>query len=195
MLSVRVDRPAEDLVVIAVAGEIDSVTAPKLSTCLHRELEGQPAALILDLTAVSFLGVAGLRVLDCAPRPVKDPLGGPQHGLQRGVRRAVGAARGSHDRSIPDLPHRHPGAHVLGHDNRVNRSINATVPRQTTTNRSIRQPTLRAAIYPRATAQQPRHALVALQRPAGPSVEQLFTLRAPRQADRDAAIGSLVGNG
>lgn len=66
MLSVRVDRPAEDLVVIAVAGEIDSITAPKLSTCLHRELEQQPAALILDLTAVSFLGVAGLHVLDCA---------------------------------------------------------------------------------------------------------------------------------
>src|SRR5690349_8089592 len=66
MLSVRVDRPAEDVVVVAVAGEIDSVTAPKLSTFLHRELEGQPAALILDLTAVSFLGVAGLHVLDCA---------------------------------------------------------------------------------------------------------------------------------
>ena len=66
MLSVRVDRPAEDVVVVGVTGEIDSVTAPKLSTCLHRELEGQPAALILDLTAVSFLGVAGLHVLDCA---------------------------------------------------------------------------------------------------------------------------------
>ncbi|MDQ3904286.1 MAG: STAS domain-containing protein [Actinomycetota bacterium] len=65
MLSVRVDRPAEDLVVIAVTGEIDSVTAPKLSTSLHRELERQPAALILDLTAVSFLGVAGLHVLNC----------------------------------------------------------------------------------------------------------------------------------
>jgi len=66
MLSVRVDRPAEDLVVIAVAGEIDSVTAPKLSTSLHRELERRPAVLILDLTAVSFLGVAGLHVLGCA---------------------------------------------------------------------------------------------------------------------------------
>jgi len=65
MLNVRVDRPAEDIVVIAVAGEIDSVTAPKLSTSLHHELERQPAALILDLTAVSFLGIAGLHVLDC----------------------------------------------------------------------------------------------------------------------------------
>ncbi|HXT45948.1 MAG TPA: STAS domain-containing protein [Pseudonocardiaceae bacterium] len=66
MLSVRVDRPAKDVVVIAVAGEVDSVTAPRLSTSLHRELEGRPAVLILDLTAVSFLGVAGLHVLGCA---------------------------------------------------------------------------------------------------------------------------------
>ena len=66
MLSVRVDRPAEDLVVIGVCGEIDSLTAPKISTTLHCELERQPAVLVLDLTKVSFLGVAGLQVLDCA---------------------------------------------------------------------------------------------------------------------------------
>ncbi|MGH3721554.1 MAG: STAS domain-containing protein [Pseudonocardiaceae bacterium] len=66
MFSVRVDRRADDLVVIVVLGEIDSITAPKLSTSLHRELERQPAELVLDLTGVSFLGVAGLQVLDCA---------------------------------------------------------------------------------------------------------------------------------
>lgn len=66
MLDVRVDRPAEDLVVAVVRGEIDSLTAPKLSTTLHCELERQPAVLVLDLTRVSFLGVAGLQVLDCA---------------------------------------------------------------------------------------------------------------------------------
>jgi anti-anti-sigma factor len=66
MLGVRVDRPAEDLVVVVVSGEIDSLTAPKLSTTLHCELERQPAVLVLDLTRVSFLGVAGLHVLDCA---------------------------------------------------------------------------------------------------------------------------------
>ncbi len=32
---------------------------------LHRELESQPATLVLDLTGVAFLGVAGLQVLDC----------------------------------------------------------------------------------------------------------------------------------
>jgi anti-anti-sigma factor len=66
MFSVRVERPAEKLVVMVLVGEIDSVTAPKLSTCLHRELEHQPVALVLDLAGVSFLGVAGLPVLDCA---------------------------------------------------------------------------------------------------------------------------------
>lgn len=66
MFSVRVDRLVEDLVVVVVVGEIDSLTAPKLSTTLHCELERQPGVLVLDLTGVSFLGVAGLQVLDCA---------------------------------------------------------------------------------------------------------------------------------
>lgn len=66
MFSVRVDRLSGDQVVIVVDGEIDSDTAPKLSTSLHRELEHAPAVLILDLTGVTFLGVAGLHVLDCA---------------------------------------------------------------------------------------------------------------------------------
>ena len=66
MLSVRVDRLPAGQVAIVVAGEIDSDTAPKLSASLHRELEPTPSALVLDLTGVSFLGVAGLHVLDCA---------------------------------------------------------------------------------------------------------------------------------
>jgi anti-anti-sigma factor len=66
VFSVQVDRRPGDQVVIVVAGEIDSDTAPKLSASLHRELEHALPALILDLTGVSFLGVAGLHVLDCA---------------------------------------------------------------------------------------------------------------------------------
>jgi anti-anti-sigma factor len=66
MFSVRVDRLAEDLVVMVAVGEVDSVTAPKLSACLHRELEHQPGTLELDLTGVSFHGTAGWTVLDCA---------------------------------------------------------------------------------------------------------------------------------
>ena len=65
MFDVRVDRLGADVVVVAV-GEIDSVTAPTLSATLHRELEHAPTVLVLDLTCVSFLGVAGLHVLGCA---------------------------------------------------------------------------------------------------------------------------------
>jgi anti-anti-sigma factor len=63
---IRVDRLTGDVVVIVGVGEIDSITAPRLSATLHRELEHTPVSLVLDLTGVSFLGVAGLHVLDCA---------------------------------------------------------------------------------------------------------------------------------
>jgi len=66
VFSIRVDRLAGDVVVIVGVGEIDSHTAPRLSASLHRELESTPATLVLDLTGVSFLGVAGLHVLECA---------------------------------------------------------------------------------------------------------------------------------
>jgi anti-anti-sigma factor len=66
VFGVRVDRLDEDQVVMVAVGEIDSVTAPMLSASLHRELERQPAVLVLDLAGVSFLGVAGLPILDCA---------------------------------------------------------------------------------------------------------------------------------
>jgi anti-anti-sigma factor len=66
VFSIRVDRLASDVVVIVGVGEIDSHTAPRLSASLHRELESTPATLVLDLTGVSFLGVAGLHVLECA---------------------------------------------------------------------------------------------------------------------------------
>ena len=66
MFCIRVDRLMGDVVVIVGVGEIDSITAPRLSAALHRELEHTPASLVLDLTGVSFLGVAGLHVLDCA---------------------------------------------------------------------------------------------------------------------------------
>jgi len=66
VFDVRVDRLTAGAVVIVAVGEIDSVTAPKLSASLQRALEDAPAVLVLDLTGVSFLGVAGLHVLDCA---------------------------------------------------------------------------------------------------------------------------------
>jgi anti-sigma B factor antagonist len=66
MMRIDVERPYEDIVVLAVTGEIDSLTASRLSTALHRELEHNTAMLVVDLTGVSFLGVPGIKVLDCA---------------------------------------------------------------------------------------------------------------------------------
>jgi len=68
MLRIELEHPHlhRDIVVLTAIGEIDSMTAARLSTALHRELEHDPALLVLDLTGVSFLSVAGVTVLDCA---------------------------------------------------------------------------------------------------------------------------------
>jgi anti-sigma B factor antagonist len=63
MLQVRriVHRP--DLVVIKVAGEIDEMSVKLLNHALWQDLT---AATVLDLSRVTFLGAAGLRVITCA---------------------------------------------------------------------------------------------------------------------------------
>ncbi|MFI0797598.1 STAS domain-containing protein [Amycolatopsis lurida] len=53
----------EDLLVVAATGEIDLATAGRLERALRGRL---PAATVLDLTEVGFLGVAGLRVIESA---------------------------------------------------------------------------------------------------------------------------------
>ncbi|WP_410599739.1 STAS domain-containing protein [Amycolatopsis sp. lyj-90] len=52
-----------DLVILTVSGELDTVAAPLLRRNLHRPL---PACTLIDLSRVTFLGVAGLRVLEAA---------------------------------------------------------------------------------------------------------------------------------
>ncbi|QIS07587.1 anti-sigma factor antagonist [Nocardia brasiliensis] len=49
--------------VLTVAGEVDLATAPALESSIEAILDGKPAALIIDLTAVSFLASAGMAVL------------------------------------------------------------------------------------------------------------------------------------
>jgi len=51
-----------DTVVLAVAGEIDHATGPDLLAELRRCLVDRPVVLVLDLTAVTFLGSTGLSV-------------------------------------------------------------------------------------------------------------------------------------
>jgi anti-sigma B factor antagonist len=50
-------------VVVEVAGEIDMDTAPELAEALTTALADHPAAVVADLSAVTYLDSAGLRVL------------------------------------------------------------------------------------------------------------------------------------
>ncbi|AGM06194.1 STAS domain-containing protein [Amycolatopsis keratiniphila] len=63
LLRIQRIRWDEDLLVIAAAGEIDLATAGRLEHALRGRL---PAATVLDLSEVGFLGVAGLRVIESA---------------------------------------------------------------------------------------------------------------------------------
>jgi anti-sigma B factor antagonist len=52
--------------VLTVAGEVDLATAPALENAIDAILSGKPAALIIDLTSVSFLASAGMATLVAA---------------------------------------------------------------------------------------------------------------------------------
>jgi anti-anti-sigma factor len=58
-----VARPGPGVVVVTVSGEVDALTAPRLAELVHHRLLATPALLVVDLSAVTFLSVAGLRVL------------------------------------------------------------------------------------------------------------------------------------
>jgi anti-sigma B factor antagonist len=66
VLRIEVEQLHEGIVVLGVTGEVDRLTVGGFDTALHRELEHDPAMLVLDLSGVSFLAVAGLRALNCA---------------------------------------------------------------------------------------------------------------------------------
>jgi anti-sigma B factor antagonist len=53
----------DDLVVIAVSGEVDALTAPQLSAAIDDATTGSPAGVIVDLSKVKFLASAGLGLL------------------------------------------------------------------------------------------------------------------------------------
>ncbi len=52
-----------DLLILAVSGELDKATSPLLERYLNQNL---PAITVIDLSRVTFLGVAGYRVLNIA---------------------------------------------------------------------------------------------------------------------------------
>jgi anti-sigma B factor antagonist len=61
-----VSRPRPDVVVLAVDGELDTLTAPRLATDLTAVLDtalADGAAVVVDLSDVTFLASNGLAVL------------------------------------------------------------------------------------------------------------------------------------
>jgi anti-sigma B factor antagonist len=61
-IGLAVSRPAQDVTVVSVSGEIDMLSAPALRTYVTTNL-GDSGTFLLDLSGVSFLGSAGLAVL------------------------------------------------------------------------------------------------------------------------------------
>ncbi len=59
-----------DVVVVAVSGDLDMVTAPEVLEVIQLVGRRRSAALIVDLTDVSFLSVAGMNVLIDAGRRI-----------------------------------------------------------------------------------------------------------------------------
>ncbi|WP_219420013.1 STAS domain-containing protein [Pseudonocardia nigra] len=52
-----------DVVVVSVSGDLDMVTAPQLQPAVEQCLAGGGALLVIDLSGLTFLGSAGLKVL------------------------------------------------------------------------------------------------------------------------------------
>ena len=59
-----------DIVVVAVSGDLDMVTAPEVLKAIQLVGRRRSAALIVDLTEVTFLSVAGMNVLIDARRRI-----------------------------------------------------------------------------------------------------------------------------
>jgi anti-sigma B factor antagonist len=57
------ESEVEGLLVVAVSGSVDMLTAPGLAEAIDSALAKKPKGLIIDLLKVEFLGSAGISVL------------------------------------------------------------------------------------------------------------------------------------
>jgi anti-sigma B factor antagonist len=79
----------DGITVVSVAGEVDLATAPDLQAALDTALTEDPAALVVDLSEVTFLGSVGLQLLVST-----------QQRLRQGARFAVAADGAATSRPI-----------------------------------------------------------------------------------------------
>jgi anti-anti-sigma factor len=54
---------SDGIAVLAVAGEIDLATAPALEEAITSALANDPTALVIELSAVTFMASAGMQIL------------------------------------------------------------------------------------------------------------------------------------
>ncbi|MBQ6644666.1 MAG: STAS domain-containing protein [Saccharopolyspora sp.] len=67
-LALRVGCPSSTSIAIGIAGELDTTTAPRLHEILAPRLSSGAETVVLDLSELRFLGVAGLELLAHACR-------------------------------------------------------------------------------------------------------------------------------
>jgi anti-sigma B factor antagonist len=71
-LDLHLTHPRADAAVLAVVGELDTLTAPELDTALRELLDEPRPRLVVDLTGVTFLASSGLAVLIQAAHRAED---------------------------------------------------------------------------------------------------------------------------
>jgi anti-sigma B factor antagonist len=62
-MELSVTRPESGVSVIEIAGELDALTTPLLDECLREQRRAGLNHLVIDLSAVTFLGSSGLAAL------------------------------------------------------------------------------------------------------------------------------------
>jgi anti-sigma B factor antagonist len=68
----RIYRPQPGTAVLAVRGEVDTVTAPTFAAATKDLVSGSEQRLVIDMTGVRFLGSSGLAVLVEAAQRVEE---------------------------------------------------------------------------------------------------------------------------
>jgi anti-sigma B factor antagonist len=71
-LDVSLTRPYPDTAVLAVSGEIDTLTSPEFTAATDDLLTASGDVLVMDLTEVRFLASSGLAVLISAAHRAED---------------------------------------------------------------------------------------------------------------------------
>jgi len=60
------ERRIDGVIVVAVSGTVDTITAPQLDAAIAAAAAETPAAIVVDLAAVDFLASSGMGVLVAA---------------------------------------------------------------------------------------------------------------------------------